>query len=351
MGSTGVSESKSRSRTPPPRSGDGGGDAGELGQKFDDMWANLEPKLDTFKDGVKSAVKTMVCQEIAALETRMEKRFDESKAETKDVKEAVARIEKMLAKSTSVPVLPNGADVDSSSPAPPPPRSYAAAASSGDRAPFPGPPVAPRRTVNISPDELNASKFWRRPDETILFANTADNKNVELSKWKASFSALAAEADLGPNLFKVTGDPLGSRIEVKFLGEEEFAARCARQLVDSLKLGGGKHKEQSVLSPDKVNIQYYINPDKPPCQVRKEILGKALLGLFKTAKPETTFTLQRAEAKIWANKRPLCSVKVLSEGDARLSWEESRRIGLNIELEQIEPDFAKVVLERGEKWT
>ena len=106
-----------------------------------------------------------------------------------------------------------------------------------------------------------------------------------------------------------------------------------------------------VLSPDKVNIKYYLNPDKPPCQVRKEILSKALLEIFKTVKPDTTFTLQRVEAKIWANKRPLCSVNFLSENEARLSWEDSRRIGLNIELDQIEPLFAKVVLDKGEKWT
>ena len=251
---------KSRSRTP-PRATDDDDDAGLAGrgagieQTFDDMWATPEPKLDVFKDGVKDAVKTMVCNEINALEIRMDKKFDESKAETKEVKEAVERIEKILAKSASVPTLANGALAFP--PSPPPPRSYAQAASSRDGAPFPGPAAAPPfRPANISPDEFNASKFWRRPDETILFANTADNKNVEIAKWTASFSALAAEADIGPNLFKVSGDPLGSRIEVKFLGEEGTAARRAKQLVDSLKLGGGKYKEQLVPSPDKVNIQY-----------------------------------------------------------------------------------------------
>ena len=349
--------SKSRSRTP-PRASDGGddddvaatGNGKGIEQTFDTMWATLEPKLDVFKEGVKDAVKTMVCSEITALEARMDKRFDETKAEAKGVKEAVDRIEKILAKSASAPILPDGAVAFP--PSAPPPRSYANAASSRDGAPFPGPAASPPyRSANISPDELNASKFWRRPDETILFANTAENKNVEIAKWTASISALAAEADIGPSLFKVSGDPLGSRIEVKFLGDESTAARRAKQLLDSLKMGGGKYKDQLVPSPDKVNIQYYINPDKPPCQVRKEILGKALLEVFKSAKPDTTFTLQRVEAKIWANKRPLCSVKVLSENEARLSWEESRRIGLHIELEQIEPAFAKVVLERGEKWT
>ena len=135
------------------------------------------------------------------------------------------------------------------------------------------------------------------------------------------------------------------------MGDEASAARRAKQLLDSLKLGGGKYKEQLVLGPENVNVKYYLNPDKPPCQVRKEILGKALLEIFQKAKPETTFTLQRVDAKIWANKRPLCSVKILSENEARLSWEESRRVGLNIDLADIEPQFAKVILDEGEQWT
>ena len=79
--------------------------------------------------------------------------------------------------------------------------------------------------------------------------------------------------------------------------------------------------------------------------------GQSFVGNFKKAKPDTTFTLQKREATIWANKRLVCSVKILSESEARLSWEESRRIGLNIELEAGEPLFAKVVLDRWEKWT
>ena len=316
------------------------------------MWATLEPKLDArdkvFKEAVKDSVKVMVVAKIEDLEIRMDRKLDEVKAESKEVKESVHRIEQLLAKSASVPSL-GAAAIPPSSPAP---LSYAAAASSQVGAPFPG-PVAfpPPRPTNISPEELNASKFWRRPDETVIFANTSQNVRVEIAKWSASISALAAEADLAPSLFKVTGDPLGSRLEVRFLGEESLAARRAKQLLDSLKLGGGKYKDQLVGSPDNVKIQYYLNPDKPPCQVRKEILGKELFEILKTAKPDATFTLQRVEAKIWANKKPICTVKVLSENEARLSWEESRRVGLNIDLAQVEPAFAKVVLDKGEKWT
>ena len=174
---------------------------------------------------------------------------------------------------------------------------------------------------------------------------------VELSKWKTSVEALAAECDLAPALFKVTGEPLGNRLEVRFLGEHCTAASRALQLLDSLKFGGGKYKEQSVLSPDNTQIQSFLNPDKPPCQVRKEILGKALLDLLKTCKPESDFTLQRVEAKVWANKRPLCFVKIVSETEAKISLMDSKRVQLGIDLGAIEPEFAKVVADKGERWT
>ena len=95
----------------------------------------------------------------------------------------------------------------------------------------------------------------------------------------------------------------------------------------------------------------FLNPDKPPCQVRREILGKALFDILQKEKPDGTFTLQRSEATIWANKRPLCTIKSLSESEARISWAESRRIGLSIDLAKVDPLFAQAVLDPGEKWT
>ena len=170
-------------------------------------------------------------------------------------------------------------------------------------------------------------------------------------EWKASILALAADADLSPNLFKVLGDPLGSRAEVRFLGDEDIAAKRAKQLLDSLKLGGGKYKEQAVLSPDNAKVQFFLNPDKSPCQVRKEILGKSLLEILQKEKTEITFTLQRVDARIWADKKPLCSVKILSENEARISWAETKRTQLGIDSAVIDPLFAQAVLDKGEKWT
>ena len=172
-----------------------------------------------------------------------------------------------------------------------------------------------------------------------------------MGKWKASTVELAQEANIKPEDFKVSGDPLGSRIEVLFLGEQEAAARRVGTLIESLKLGKGFYKPQNVRSPDNQPIQFLLNPDKAACQVRKEILGKALLEIIQKAMPLLEINLQRAEAKIWCEKKPICCVKIISETEARISWMESKRIRYGIAKEDIEPAFAEIVATCVEKWT
>ena len=338
-----------RSRSPKEAKGNeaegvAGVASGSTAIAFDSMWESVSPKLDAFKEDVKGAVKNLVIDEMGKFEARIDAKLEQQASDVQGVKEAVDRIEQALSArivpgptehSIPPPTLPSYAQVAGANPFPPP-------------APFPG---QPPRSQKISPDELNESKFGRRPDPTVIFANTLASVKVELSKWKTSVERLAEECDLAPSLFKVTGEPLGNRLEVRFLGDPGTAANRATQLLDSLKLGGGKYKEQSVLSPDKEQIQFFLNPDKPPCQVRKEILGKALLDLLKANKPTADFTLQRVDAKIWANKRPLCFVKIVSESEAKISWMDSKRVQLGIDLGAIEPEFAKVVADKGEKWT
>ena len=132
-------------RTPPPTRGDMP-DGNGIEKGFDKMWASLEPKLDISKEGVQDAVKTLVVGHINALEKRIDEKIDDAKSEVKDVKEAVVRIEQLLAKSVSVPSI---GSVTLPPPTPPPP-SYAAAASSQVGAPFPGPVAFPQpRPINI----------------------------------------------------------------------------------------------------------------------------------------------------------------------------------------------------------
>ena len=256
-------KTKANSRSRSPRDGDVGQE-GDVGTAFDQEWTTkLEGNLDSFKGEVEGVVRSLVVDELNKFEAKMEAKFDKQAIEVQSVKSAVDRIEIALATRGS-----ESSGINAANPfTPSSPPAYAQTIGADFPAPFPGPP--PLRPQNISPEELNQSKFWRRPDEALVFANTMANAKVELGKWKISIAALAAECDLGPSLYKITGDPLGSRLEVRFLGDTGTAAHSAKQFLDSLKLGGGKYKEQSVLSPDNNPIQFFLNPDKPPCQVRK----------------------------------------------------------------------------------
>jgi hypothetical protein len=184
-----------------------------------------------------------------------------------------------------------------------------------------------------------------------LFANTLAGVKVSLDKFKASIEKLADEAALKPDYFSVYGDPLCNRVEILFSGDPETAARRAATLVESLKIGKAKYKEQSVRAPDDTPTQYFINPDKSLAQVRKEILGKGLYDIICKAKPDLAFNYQRNEATIWCDRKPVCSVKILSESNARISWMPSRQILYGLDLATIEPAFAEVVATRGEVWT
>ena len=121
--------------------------------------------------------------------------------------------------------------------------------------------------------------------------------------------------------------------------------------LNPLKIGKAKYKEQSVRAPDDTPTQYFINPDKSLAQVRKEILGKGLYDIICKAKPELAFNYQRNEATIWCDRKPVCSVKIFSESNARISWMPSRQILYGLDLATIEPAFAEVVATRGEVWT
>ena len=188
-----------RSRSPKGIEADNVASA-SAGVAFETMWeSQFEAKLDLFKNEVKGAVKNLVVDEMGKFEARIDEKLEKQATEVQGVKEAVDRIEHALAgrniapgptgHSIPAPTPPSYAQVVGANPFPPP-------------APFPGHPPRPQ---NVSPEELNQSKFWCRPDEKVIFANTMANVKVELSKWKTSVEALAADCDLAPSLFKVTG--------------------------------------------------------------------------------------------------------------------------------------------------
>jgi hypothetical protein len=347
-------DGEQRSRSPKSKEPERSAAELDMEAKFNEMYKKvIEPEqakaMSAANEAVYAGVKTLVCTEMQALESRVDAKLADVKSEVSEVKEMVTRIEIALAdRPTPAPTYASIAGNGSGS-----------TNSNGNGIPSPPAPFPPSHPASfprappalLTPEDLNQSRFWVPPNKCRLFANTLAGVKVSLEKFKASIEKLADEAALKPDYFTVYGDPLCNRVEILFTGDPESAARRAATLVDSLKLGKAIYKEQSVQAPDNTPTQYFINPDKSLAQVRKEILGKGLFDIICKAKPDLAFNLQRGEATIWCDRKPVCSVKILSESNARISWMPSRQILYGLDKANIEPAFAEVVATRGEVWT
>ena len=93
-------------------------------------------------------------------------------------------------------------------------------------------------------------------------------------------------------------------------------------------------------------MQFFIQPDKNPAQVRREILAKSLQKHLQNTLPTSQVWIRKSTGTILVDKRPLVSVKVLSESSAELSnWNDSKLLVLKIEKPKLAEEFQKLVAE------
>lgn len=122
---------------------------------------------------------------------RIAREVKEVKGGLQDLSESVADIKRIvLEKSKSTPnlVQPNAASPDFG----------------GDDA--------------LGINDATLPKFWRKPDPTLLLADTLGRKDVSKEAFNASFDKLADEANITPDMFEIHGEPLGNRFQIKFGG-------------------------------------------------------------------------------------------------------------------------------------
>ena len=116
---------------------------------------------------------------------------------------------------------------------------------------------------------VSSEGFLRSPEPTKLFANTRGGSEVFFDEFHNSLIGLAAEADLGEQTFKVSGEELDDRFEIVFPCDTRTATVAARQFYSSLQLGKGVWKNQVAIDSAEAEVQYYIHPDKNGAQMRK----------------------------------------------------------------------------------
>ena len=252
-----------------------------------------------------------------------------------DVSQALERIEKALASPAAPPLSPGGApgtgngssgDV----------RSYANVVAAS-------PPLA--AAPHVARDVTTPS-FNRQTDPTKLFSNCKDKEKVSKNKFVAAINALAFEAGLKDSDVVVSGNNLDDRFELQFTGDPRAAAAKTLQFYESLQLGGGEWKPQFVPNDAGTSIQFYIAPDKNPCQMRREILAKLLKDILQglATTPDTKFFVKKATGSVYANKRVVVSVIITGPESARLDWCHAKRIELGIEQGPAESAFGQYVV-------
>ena len=194
-----------------------------------------------------------------------------------------------------------------------------------------------------SQPDVTTSPFFRALDPTILYCNVHGRAQVPRTEFHKAIVPLAADANLGEDKFKITGDALDDRFEIQFLGDRKAASAAATQFMQSLYLGRGKWKTQEALDATSGLHKFYVANDKNGAQVRREILAKGLKQILESLCINKTFYVRKASGSILVDRRVLATVFITSETSAHINWFHPKRIELGIELEQVVPQFSTLV--------
>ena len=189
--------------------------------------------------------------------------------------------------------------------------------------------------------------FYRIPDKTVLFANSKLRVKVSSMLFGQAILQLARDVNLCADDFKVIGNELDDRFDIQFLGDN--AERSAHSFYDSLSLGRGIWKEQSVAGPDPEGgkVQFYISPDKNPAQVRKEVLSRKLQTYIQSLLPEETIFVKKTEGVLRARKRKVVTVCLVDEVECRLDWEVPFASVLRLDMAVINDHFKNIIASEG----
>ncbi len=185
--------------------------------------------------------------------------------------------------------------------------------------------------------------FFRTPDPTILFCNIFEGAKVTRTKFQMAISILAAEANIHATDFKLVGDELDDRFEIRFEGAHATAKACCLQFFQSLQLGRGKWKVQQVKNELGVSCQFFVGPDKNPARIRLEVFSKGIKDIVQTLLPNKVVFVKKATGTIFVDRRRIVTLFLVGEHATRLDWDHSRRVALGLDDAIAETQFKEWV--------
>ena len=146
----------------------------------------------------------------------------------------------------------------------------------------------------------------------------------------------------------VTLVALDFRFELQFSRDTRIASAKAQQFHQSLQLGRGKRKPQEVEDDLAVSHKFYVNTDKNPAQMRKEVLAKRLQSILSPICIDREFLVKKSSGSIYTDRRVLVSVQVTGEESARLNWCHPKRIECKIDQAAVEEAFGHYIVSGGQ---
>ena len=164
-----------------------------------------------------------------------------------------------------------------------------------------------------------------------------------------SISALALEANVHDSEFDLIGDGLDDRFEIKFKGSSLDHSKALRQqFYSSLQLGRGKWKKQAVLDSANAEVQFYVQPDKNPAQIKREVATKTLRDLVQGLVPANKEVWAKRDAgTLYVDKRRLLTITIQGELSAHINWSHPKRVSLGLDQAQIETELRNFLLGEG----
>mgnify|MGYP000429546573 FL=1 len=129
---------------------------------------------------------------------------------------------------------------------------------------------------------------------------------------------LAAEANLDSTAFSVMGEDLDDKFEIQFSGPISSAKSRCHQFFESLKLGRGKWKPQLVLDATLQPCKFFVNPDKNPARVRREVFTKGLQTIFQELVGAKQVFANKPNGTIFLERKRLVTLHITGEDTFRL---------------------------------
>ena len=282
---------------------------------------------ESIADNTRTLVKGVISESITGLDSRITKvdskvdKLDESLATVLQKLAIVEENQKLLmSKDDSKPT----------------PSSFAWPPASSHQAPRPG-VFADGSGVGVL---LGNGGFFRAPDSFKLFANVEGGVKVSGLKFSTAFETLAFEAGIKSDLFIIKGEELDNTFEIVFQGSDP--AILTKQFLCSLQIAPGQYKTMVCQSSESVlsdgMVKFFVNPDKNPAQVRKEVLTRKMqiiLGNFT----QEAVSCSRVLGRCFISKRRVVSVIIKDEDSFILDWDKGQCNLQRLEFPKIEVAF------------